>query len=72
MGRTDIHRRQRSGVADPLPVWAEWTDDQLLDLRMCDLDLRLEGTFYQEPIAQLYRELDAQSIAIPAALLDLG
>ena len=59
MGRTKNHRGQGIGATDPVPVWAEWTDEQLLDLRMCDLDLRLEGTFYQEPIAQLARELEA-------------
>jgi hypothetical protein len=50
------------GATDPVPVWAEWTDEQLLDLRMCDLDLRLEGTFYQEPMAQLSRELETRRL----------
>jgi hypothetical protein len=62
MGRTKNHGGQQVGATDPAPVWGEWTDEQLLDLRMCDLDLRLEGTFYQEPIAQLYRELEARSL----------
>ena len=62
MGRTQIHRRQKPARGTHVPVWAEWTDEQLLDLRMCDLDLRLEGTFYQQPIEQLYRELDRRQL----------
>lgn len=62
MGRTQRQRRQRADLAGAAPVWAEWSDEQLLDLRMCDLALRLDGTFYQEPIAQLYRELAARRL----------
>jgi hypothetical protein len=62
MGRTHRQRRQRADFVGAAPVWAEWSDEQLLDLRMCDLALRLEGTFYQEPIAQLSRELDARRL----------
>ena len=28
----------------PNPAWADWTDEQLLELRMCDLGLTIEGT----------------------------
>ncbi len=63
MGRTEIHRRQRSRTADQGSDWAEWSDEQLLDLRMCDLRLGLEGSFYQEPVAQLHRELEARGLA---------
>ncbi len=62
MGRTQIHRRQSPGTGEAAPLWAEWADEQLLDLRMCDLDLRLDGTFYQQPIEQLYRELDGRGL----------
>ncbi|MBA5874404.1 MAG: hypothetical protein GDA66_07630 [Nitrospira sp. CR1.2] len=62
MGRAQNQQRPRAHSADSVPVWAEWSDEQLLDLRMCDLDLRLDGTFYQEPIAQLYRELEARRL----------
>ena len=30
-----------------MPDWANWSDDQLLDLRMCDLHVELEGSFYE-------------------------
>jgi hypothetical protein len=38
-------------------------DEQLLDLRLCDLRLRLRGTPVQNRIARLYRELAARGIA---------
>lgn len=38
-------------------------DEQLLDLRLCDLRLRLHGTAVQARIARLYRELAARGIA---------
>lgn len=49
------------GKRRPLPAaeWASLSDDELLDLRLCDLDLRIEGTELERNIAQLYAELDA-------------
>lgn len=44
------------------PEWAEWPDDRLLDLRMCDLRLRLEGSFFDQPVKQLARELEARHL----------
>jgi hypothetical protein len=43
--------------------WSRLGDEQLLDLRLCDLNLRLEGTPVQGRITQLYRELAARGIA---------
>nr|MBA3754412.1 hypothetical protein [Nitrospira sp.] len=62
MGRTAIQQVQRSRTADPAPEWTEWSDEQLLDLRMRDLRLGLQGNFYEEPIAQLHRELQARGL----------
>ena len=61
MGRTKIQRRHRSRV-DSIPDWAERSDEQLLDLRMCDLHVELEGSFYEDPIDQLKRELAARGL----------
>jgi len=44
------------------PEWADWPDDKLLDLRMCDLRLRLEGSFFDQPIKQLAQELEARHL----------
>ena len=38
------------------------TDRQLLDLRLCDLPLRIKGTRLQHRIEKLYRELDARAL----------
>ena len=39
------------------------TDRQLLDLRFCDLPLRIQGTRLEQRIDNLYRELDTRSLA---------
>lgn len=45
------------------PRWVEWTDDQLMDLRLSELGVRIEGSWLEERIAQLYAELDARGIS---------
>lgn len=45
----------RSQVSDP--EWVTWSDEQLLDLRLCDLHLRIQGTALERHITQLHREL---------------
>jgi hypothetical protein len=42
--------------------WTRLDDEQLLDLRLCDLPLRLPGTAVHARIARLYRELAARGI----------
>ncbi len=37
--------------------WAQFTDDKLLDLRLCDLGVRIESTVLEERIGRLYAEL---------------
>jgi len=39
------------------------TDRQLLDLRLCDLPLRIKGTPLEQRVANLYRELDNRSLS---------
>lgn len=63
MGRTALNRRRGLRKVDPNQEWAEWSDEQLLDLRMCDLRVALEDSFYEEPLAQLYRELAARGLS---------
>jgi hypothetical protein len=38
-------------------------EEELLDQRICDLPLRIEGTWLEERVAQLYRELAAKGLA---------
>ena len=49
----------------PDPGWADWTDEQLLALRMCDLGLTIEGTAIEPRLARLNAELQARRLACP-------
>ena len=40
------------------------TDRQLLDLRLCDLPVRIRGTRLEQRIEKLYREMESRSLAI--------
>ena len=46
----------------PASVWADWDDERLLDLRLCDLDLRIEGTDLEDRTSKLNRELEARGL----------
>jgi len=50
--------RRRNGS----PGWVNWSDEKLLDMRMCDLGVQLEGTPLEDRMAKLYRELEQQGI----------
>src|SRR5262249_9438228 len=43
----------------PAEEWADWPDDRLLDLRMCQLGVAIETSVLAEGIAELQKELDA-------------
>ena len=47
------------------PDWASASDEVLLAMRMCDLDLSLEGTDVEQRIALVNAELTAQGLALP-------
>jgi len=38
------------------------TDDELLELRLCDLPVRIEGTHLEERVGQLYAELEERGL----------
>src|SRR5512134_2069877 len=42
--------------------WAALPDEQLLDLRLCDLDVKIAGSTLEDRITQLYQELDARGL----------
>ena len=56
-----------TAASDPEPLKAaDWTapsDEKLLEVRMCDLKLSIEGTELEPRIAQLNAELDARGLA---------
>jgi hypothetical protein len=47
------------------PTWAAFPDEQLLDLRFCDLGLSLEGTEVEQRILKVNHELEARDLARP-------
>ena len=44
------------------PDWTTFADEQLLDVRMCDLGVTLEGTEVQQRIEQVNAELEARGL----------
>ncbi len=50
----------------PLPaeVWERWPDKKLLELRLCDLDLKIEGTWLEGCIQALYEELENRRLLV--------
>lgn len=50
------------GSGDGQPEWADWGDEQLLDLRLCDLRLALKTSQVREQIDRLRRELAAHRL----------
>jgi hypothetical protein len=44
--------------------WSELPDEELLNLRFCELGLRIEGTHLEGCVQQLYGELDARGIRL--------
>jgi hypothetical protein len=45
------------------PVWVDWPDDQLLNLRLKNLKLRIEGTELEQYVEKLYEELEQRGIS---------
>jgi hypothetical protein len=45
------------------PDWAAWSDDKLLEIRMCDLGLTLPGTEVEARLGRLNAELEARGLA---------
>ena len=58
-------RRSSSGTSKvAAPYWAEYSDEELLDLRLCDLDVRIEGTWLQDRVEQLHAEMDHRGVRL--------
>lgn len=49
-------------AGEALPVWADWPDERLLDLRLCDLKVTIEGSWLEPRLAQLDAELAARGL----------
>src|SRR5215469_15831699 len=44
------------------PAWASLGDDRLLDLRICDLGVNIEGSAVQPQVQSLYAELNGHGM----------
>jgi hypothetical protein len=42
--------------------WVRWPDEQLLNLRFCDLDLRIEGTIIENRVRRLFDDLARKNL----------
>src|SRR5689334_7590114 len=57
--------REKSLAARILPTvsyrfpWHQLSDEQLLDLRICDLPIKIKGSFLEPHIKRLYGELNS-------------
>jgi hypothetical protein len=60
--RAPVPARRSAPLRLPPSVWESWDDEKLLDLRLCDLDLRIKGTVLEERIGALYAELAARGL----------
>ena len=62
--------RPEPAPAPSEPVWAAFKDEDLLQVRICDLGVRIEGGELESRVAQLYEELAARGVALrPACYL---
>jgi len=52
------------GVSLP-PDWTSWPDERLLDVRLCDLPVRIEGGVLEARLVELRRELAERHLDIP-------
>ncbi|MFY9253955.1 MAG: putative zinc-binding metallopeptidase [Fuerstiella sp.] len=62
MAERDRRRKRHSSTKFGNPELADLSDEELLDLRFCDLGLSISGTPLELRIAQLERELEAKKI----------
>ena len=68
-GRRDPGSRPRPAAAPAAaarrsPEWEGWDDERLLDVRMCDLGLRLRGSFVEPFLRQVRRELRQRGLRL--------
>jgi hypothetical protein len=62
MSLTHPSRPKRRGE----PRWAEASDDELMQVRMKDLGVRIAGTWLEERLADLHREMAAKGVVARA------
>jgi hypothetical protein len=48
----------------PEPSWVALGDEELLDVRLCDLDLRIEGTWLETMVQRLHKEMARRGLRV--------
>jgi len=56
--------RGRRGTPAARPWWASLSDDELLDVRLCDLGVRLAGTPLERRLERLHGELERRGLLL--------
>jgi len=56
-------RKKPKKIAKKLYPWAQWPKDKLLDMRICDLNLRIVGSQLEPRVQQLYHELEQRGFS---------
>ncbi len=51
-------KQNKRSARAPVRGWSKWTKEKLLDLRVCDLGVRINGSELKPRIRQLYKELE--------------
>jgi hypothetical protein len=64
-GRKPAQPTAQSSLPDSAAPWADLRDEDLLDWRLCDLNLRIEGTPLESRIHRLYQELRRRGLRLP-------
>jgi hypothetical protein len=59
----DVRAREPRLPVVPADEWSTWPDDTLLDLRVCQLGVTIEGSSLEPRLAELQRELDARGLS---------
>ena len=59
--RNRIRPRTSTRNSNRFP-WNRLTDEQLLDMRICDLPIKIKGSFLEPHIKRLYSELNERGI----------
>ncbi len=60
--RSTSKPRRASGAIRKRPRWETLSDDELLELRFCDLGLRIRGTRIERGVERLYGELERRGL----------
>jgi Putative zinc-binding metallo-peptidase len=55
-------KRGRAAWTGGQPEWADWPDERLLDMRLCDLGVSVRGSEVADRVRQLYEELKSRGL----------